>query len=569
MGRTLDPNARAELLALTYEDITFDKLLDLFSSKSEKVNGKVVIKQPRIAIDDETVLKPGESFNKTQVRTTAGQIVWNKFIIESNFKDIVGYVNEAVDGGKMKSIENILSEALLNDRIETAHMVQFLDDCQWLSKQFHLVICGSFTMETLKPNPKVVKERERLVKENKAALDAGDAITASRIENDLIGVAKKELAGDHGLDLYNSGARGSFGNNYKNISVFRGPIYNPSTSGFDIATTTFMEGIKKEELFMFGNGIVGGAYPKAIGTATSGYFSKQINAALQAVQADTPGSDCKTKRVLDVSLNKGNFNDFKYRYIVDGGKLVLIDEEIGPKYFNKVVKMRSPQYCSNPNGKICSKCLGELYYKLKIKNVGLTGSRASSTLLNLSMKKFHDPSIKIYSVGTDNMLLSTDAKASTAVKESLDFEFFESLEESFKVTDKPVPSGRGFYIASPTQNLRVINKDPKQDYIIASQSKAFAACIGGNWDDEEIDIGVAHKGDTPTIEDIQHIVFNYDDVELNTPASLYHVVGQFNYVEYEGNLEIATDKPCRVIKEVKYNTWKEMMLDLGVVLKPM
>lgn len=259
MGRQLNPEARAELLALTYEDITFEKLLDLFSSKSERVNGKVVVKPPRIKVDDETILKPKECFNKTEVRTTAGQIVWNKFMIEQNFADIVGYVAEAINGGKMKQIENILSEALLNDKITVESMVQFLDDSQWLSKQFHVVICGSFTMETLKPNPKVVKERERLVKENREALDAGDAITASKIETELIDLAKKELAGDHGLDLYNSGARGSFGNNYKNVSVFRGPIFNPAKGRFDIATTTFMEGIKKEELFMFGNGIVTGA----------------------------------------------------------------------------------------------------------------------------------------------------------------------------------------------------------------------------------------------------------------------------------------------------------------------
>lgn len=283
--------------------------------------------------------------------------------------------------------------------------------------------------------------------------------------------------------------------------------------------------------------------------------------------------------MLSVLLTKANFADFKYRYIVEGGKLVLLDEETGPKYFNKVVKMRSPQYCKNPNGKICSKCLGELYYKLNIKNVGLTGSRASSTLLNLSMKKFHDPSIKIYSVTPDTMLLSTNAKASQTVKESVEWDLLDFISEaSVNNTEKPVPSGRGFFHASNIQNLRMIEPKVTGSYkdmghlVFGSQSKAFATCFGGAWNDSDADIGVVHStdNDTPTIDDIKHIVFNYDPdvVDVNKPASLYQVSGKFTYLDYEGNLEIISDSKCRVVKEEKYNTWKEMMEAHGVIVKP-
>jgi hypothetical protein len=46
-----------------------------------------------------------------------------------------------------------------------------------------------------------------------------------------------------------------------------------------------------------------------------------------------------------------------------------------------------------------------MYEKLGIDNIGLTGARVSSTLLNLSMKKFHDTSAKVSQVNTNNMVI--------------------------------------------------------------------------------------------------------------------------------------------------------------------
>ena len=402
MGKLPD-HEKKFLLGLKPEDITFELLLELFADKSKVVNGKVQVIPSRIKTSDEFVLEKGEYFNTEKVTTNAGLFIYNKLIVERELQKVLGYVNEPINSSVLGKIEEKLSKALLNDEITVDAMVNYLNRTQWLSKQFHSVISGSFTMNTLKPSPKVMKLRNKLLKENADKIAEGDVITAIKIEKELLKAADEELSDDPGLDLYKSGARGSFGNNFKNISVMKGPVFNPTTGEFDIVTSNFMEGIRKEELPVYGNAIITGAYPKAIGTATSGYFSKQIIAALQAVTLDKKGSDCGSKGTQKIVISPTTARDFLYRFIVENGKLVLIDDSNLEKYIGKEVRMRSPMYCIGK--KLCRTCAGLMYEKLEIENIGLTAARVSSTLLNLSMKKFHDSSAKLSQIKPESMVL--------------------------------------------------------------------------------------------------------------------------------------------------------------------
>ena len=105
---------------------------------------------------------------------------------------------------------------------------------------------------------------------------------------------------------------------------------------------------------------------------------------------DDYGSDCGTKRTLDVKLTNTIKKDYMYRYIVtDNGSLVLLTPENMDKYVGKTVKMRSPMMCVGE--KICNHCAGDLFYKLGIKNAGLTASRVATTLTRLNINFFVFP----------------------------------------------------------------------------------------------------------------------------------------------------------------------------------
>lgn len=139
------------------------------------------------------------------------------------------------------------------------------------------------------------------------------------------------------------------------------------------------------------------------GTAESGYFNKKIAAAFQGVVLDTIGSDCKTNNTLEVIITDKTKNDFMYRYILDGSKLVLLTGDNINKYINKKIKLRSPVYCVGD--KLCNKCAGDLYYKLGVVNVGLATTRVASTLLNMSMKKFHNSTANVSKINLNEIII--------------------------------------------------------------------------------------------------------------------------------------------------------------------
>ena len=384
----LKPEYKKILLELKSEDISADFINGYLIDRAEKKDGKVTIIPSKMKTSDTFTLEPNEYFNKTKVLTNVGLFVFNKFIIEGQFEDVLGYVNTPIDNKTEAEIESKLSKALLNDKITPEQMAVFFNKLQWLGMQFNSAFASSFTMKTVKPLPSVMKRKEELFKQYEEELKNGDVITAVKIENELTELAKSELEGDPGMDLYNSGARGKFGNNYKNMSVIKGPVFNPSTGKWDMVDTNLVTGINKNDIPVYGNSVVMGAYPKAVGTQKSGYSAKQLVAAFQGVVLDEPGSDCGTKGYLEIVLTPSMKQGLLYRYIIEGNKLVLMDDDNIDKYIGRKIKMRSPMYCIGD--KLCSKCAGQMYEKLGIKNIGLTTSKAATTLLNMGMKQFHD-----------------------------------------------------------------------------------------------------------------------------------------------------------------------------------
>jgi len=81
------------------------------------------------------------------------------------------------------------------------------------------------------------------------------------------------------------------------------------------------------------------------------------------------------------------------RYLVEGKNNILLDEANTKKYIGKYIKLRSPMFCKSDD--ICSICSGELYKRLDITNIGLTVNIVGTTILNRSMKLFHDTTVKV------------------------------------------------------------------------------------------------------------------------------------------------------------------------------
>ena len=400
----LSDTHKAEFLALKPEDITKTFMINNFANRAKKVNGKIVKTNAKYKPTDTFYLTPSEYFVKTKTLTTVGRFIYNKLIVERDFKDILGYINEPITKKKQSQIESILAEALLNDKITTQQFSDYINRIQWISMTFNSILCSSFTEKSIVPLKKVTTTRDKLMKDNKDAIDNGDIVQAVKIEKELIDLAKTELKTDPSMDLYNSGARGSFDNNYKAMYISKGPVHNPIDDKIGIVKNSYMEGVSKEDIPIYGNSLITGQYAKSNQTPVAGYLLKRMNAAFQALIADKPGSDCGTKLTLKFKVTPAEKKKLLDRYIVDGGKLILLTEKNIDSYVGKTVNLRSTMYCKGGAVK-CSKCLGERFYKLGIKNVGLMAARASSTILNLNMKKFHASNANLYEININDISL--------------------------------------------------------------------------------------------------------------------------------------------------------------------
>ena len=177
-----------------------------------------------------------------------------------------------------------------------------------------------------------------------------------------------------------------------------------STTGYKIVTSNYNEGVSKEDMPIIADSLVTAAYSKGVSTQDSGTLSKKYNAVLQGIRLLPNGSDCGTTKTREQEITESNADDYLYRYIVEKGKLVQLTQDNIKQYIGKTVNMRTPIYCKAKDPNYCSVCTGERLHRVGIKNVGLTFNIISGSLLNASMKKFHDISIKTYHVGVPELM---------------------------------------------------------------------------------------------------------------------------------------------------------------------
>lgn len=391
--KALTEEEKKYFLSLTKEDLTFTKLVELFGNTTDIRNGDKTKKfnKSKYNVCDTLTIKPGEYklYHGTEpLKTTVGRLIYNKILIESlNLDNIFEYQNKVMTAGESKKVDAVMANALRDDKITTQQMVDYIDTRDWFGLQFHAVITTSFTPGVLSLPKEVVELKKKLLAENSEAIKNGDTRVIEQIEGQLISKTKELLKDDIGMDLYNSGARGSVNNHLKNCMLMRGSIQNPNTKEYEIITNSLMDGLDKKDIPVHANMIVSGAYPRACGTAVTGYMSKELSSAMQTEVLGDKDSDCGTDKFITVTLHEGNYKDYIYRYVKTTKGLVMTTEENKNLFIGKTVKMRTPMYCVGvgKNKNLCNKCAGDFFYILGKKNIGLTASKLATALNKLGL----------------------------------------------------------------------------------------------------------------------------------------------------------------------------------------
>lgn len=374
------------LLSIKEEDITTSFIMENFA----EFGGKSKF-NPYDTIDI-----PPNSYhnNKNTFTTTVGLWVFNKYFIERDLFHLFKYINKTLNKKTLGAMNSQLSYALIEDKITLDQLKRYLMKTQKVMP-YVSVLSPSQTMMMLTCTKAIAKKKEELYKKYKEEIDKGNEIVSEQMEKELLTYAKELLKDDPSLDSFDSGARGSFGNNFKNMYVLKGAVRDPDPNAdqqYKIIMSNYMQGISREDYATTARSLSAGPYARGRKTATGGYMEKQMLNAFQHVVIGKQGSDCKTKRYVEVDFSQQNIKDYMYSYIVEGSSLVELTSDLIPKYNNKKVKLRFASMCES-KGYICNKCAGNLYTRLGISNVGMATPIAASTLKNLSMKSFHDSSV--------------------------------------------------------------------------------------------------------------------------------------------------------------------------------
>jgi hypothetical protein len=386
LKRQLNINETNEILSLEEKDITMSLLKDYFAIRMGQ-------DKPRFNTFDTLFLPTGKLFNEERVLTTVGRYLFNLYVIPKKYLKKFGYQNIVFDADSTGGMESNLSYMLLQDEITSKEYAQYLDRGEWMTMGTAYFLSPTMDYDINVPLPEVIKLRDELFEKYKEDIKKGDPNVADLIEKQLLDLAKKILRekGSEAFDFFESGEF-NFKNNYKKTSVFAGALENPYTKKLEILKSNYIDGISKDEFHHFANLTIIGGYSRNVETQKGGYETKKINNAVQGVVLDDAGTDCGTKQFLNVTIPPKMKDMFLHRYILDGGKLTLLDESNIGQFTGKEVSMRSPMLCKSED-KICSKCAGELFYKLGMKNAGLLSTTMSGNLMNMSMKKFHNTSV--------------------------------------------------------------------------------------------------------------------------------------------------------------------------------
>ena len=383
----------AELCGYARKELSASKIMELFGDFGDgpRFNPYDIITIPVHGYGDD------EIYNTNEFTTTVGTLIFNKIFIEPrhNLLREIGWHEGTVTKKGYGKLYDSLGYLRLENKIELDDYKYFCNQTQAIMP-FVSILSNGFTDDMLVSGKKIGALKAKLIKENKAAIDAGDIKVVDKIQKELLDYAHELLKDDPAMDMYDSGSMGSFDNNFKNMFVMKGANKDPDPAKpYTVITSNYIDGVSADEYSKLANTLAEGPYSRGKKTESGGYWEKLFLYAFQHIRLGDPGTDCGTKRALTIKITNDNISKLMYNYVVEGDKLVEITSENKDKYIGKTVKMRFSSLCE-AKGCICSKCAGSIWYRLGLnQQIGPMLPQIPAKVKVIMMKAFHNNQVRL------------------------------------------------------------------------------------------------------------------------------------------------------------------------------
>jgi DNA-directed RNA polymerase beta' subunit len=395
--------------------------------------------------------------------------------------------------------------------------------------KFATVMGPSLTIDILEMPDSILRIKEKLK-------------NASPEEADKLLKQAEKLMVEHLKDtgLYNyieSGAGKGWGQP-RQILVAKGVITDPKGNILPPIEGSFADGLKPTEYFAASAGARKGMADRALNTAETGYFTRQLVYVLGPAEASATVRDCKTKRTISIRLTNDIIKRLTGRYVEYGGRLVEFDKS---KFkAGDPINLRSVIYCESP--KYCHTCYGKLLRRHKTPYVGiLAGASIGERGTQLIMQTFHTGgAAKVAERDITGDILNNDPLINVNLKKYL-------LQTDNKLlTNKPAKLTIDLTNYTMNDNIQ-INEDHVWVNHLLSKIE---------YDDTIfnliLDYPVHLKKIKMEVFGKERIEFNYisDDIILDVPFAVTEIKDQVNYVHRLLGGKVVYKDPGHLIKKI-------------------
>lgn len=334
----------------------------------------------------------------TPTQTTVGRFIANAFIIVPVFGSSVPYHNKEL---KSSQYEKYLGDALLSKRITVEQIKTVGIDHMFFILSRPELFSPNITVKALTTDPNIPKVRAQLIAERKDRIDAGDPTAMAEVETPLIQMDKDRLKDDPSAHYYLG--KDDFSNKRKKLMVTTGSIEVFGKPGqFTFVDTPLSDGWTYKGTPVLINESRHGSQSRAIETANGGEDAKYIGRVFAALYITV--NDCGTKQGVIEPIRPDTFEDHLNRYIIDGGDLVILNEDTKSKYMGKDVTFRSPFYCLAEKG-FCAKCISHTFEALGQEALLTAVRNISAQFTTDSLKKSHKSGVSTFRITNLNDFL--------------------------------------------------------------------------------------------------------------------------------------------------------------------
>ena len=266
------------LLSVKEQDITTSFIMENFADfgNGPRFQPYDLIEVP-IGVYGGKIPNGKDKYNKNKFTTGVGRLIFNKFFFESvpELLDLIGYIDEDVTKKIYGKTLNKLGYFMMEDKLSESTYKEFCKKSQKMMP-YVSILAPNHSDNMLTITKKINKKKEQLLKEHEKELEAKDEEAAKvfdKISTELLDYSRELMKDDPAMDMFLSGAGGSFENNFKNIFIMRGAVKDPTPNkGYNLITSNYIDGISKEEYGALANTLAAGPYARSKKTEVGGYW---------------------------------------------------------------------------------------------------------------------------------------------------------------------------------------------------------------------------------------------------------------------------------------------------------